>query len=285
MSCLAISTIVVNYNAGDWLTRCVSSLLAEQVDEVLVVDNGSVDASLQALADQFSPQLTSGQLKLLPQSSNLGFSKACNIGAEAARNPHLLFLNPDSSVHAGSLNTLLNTYKENPRFGLVGGRIFNTDGTEQGQAKRGFPALGLFKPKPLGLPSFTGFEATSADAVYPVQAISGSCMLIGKELFCQIGGFDERYTLHCEDLDLCIKVHREDLGVGYVESAHFTHAKGACSTKNPLWVEWQKHKSMLYFYVKHVGLVYNPVDLMIVLPGLITHMVWVWVKIKILKTY
>ena len=108
-------------------------------------------------------------------------------------------------------------------------------------------------------------------------------MLTSKSLYSKIGGFDERYTLHCEDLDLCAKVHELGLRVGYVEAAHFTHAKGICSTSNPLWVEWQKHKSMIFFYLKHQPKLYNPLDLLVVIPGLATHMVWVWFKIKVLK--
>lgn len=289
MTLLPLTSVIVNYNAGDWLVRCVSSLVAEQVGEIIVVDNGSVDGSLNDLDRNFAQQLSSGQLKVLRQGQNTGFSKACNAGAARALNPYLLFLNPDSSAHPGSVGRLLGLFQKHTDFGLIGGKIFNTDGTEQSQAKRGFPALGFFKPKTLGehviSPQHNGSLTADCLEVEPVQAISGSCMLISKRLYTQIAGFDERYTLHCEDLDLCAKVHQQGLKVGYVNSAHFTHAKGICSTTNALWVEWQKHKSMVYFYFKHQPRLYNPLDLMLVVPGLMAHLAWVWLKIKVFKNH
>ena len=116
-SSLDCNVVIVNYNAGALLSDCVASVFAEGVDCVIVVDNASADGSLEALVDanQNKPSLT-----IIRNSENLGFAKACNMGAEASSASRILFLNPDSVPCPGALAQMILTLESSSRIGMVG---------------------------------------------------------------------------------------------------------------------------------------------------------------------
>ena len=127
--------IIVNFDAGAFLARCVEAL-PSFVSRVIVVDNGSRDESL-ALLMQAAP--ADERLQLIRNGKNLGFSAGCNIGIGASRARHLLFLNPDCALQAGSLERMLDVLQSDPRIGMVGGLLLDPDGTEQAGGRRAIP--------------------------------------------------------------------------------------------------------------------------------------------------
>ena len=132
---LCISVVIVNYNAGQTLVDCIESALP-QVTEVLVVDNASSDRSLEFCAERFPGE---AKLKIMRNVANLGFAAACNIGARAASELHVLFLNPDCILSKNSLPRLLHVLEMTPQAGMVGGLLTNQDGTEQAGGRRAVP--------------------------------------------------------------------------------------------------------------------------------------------------
>lgn len=243
---LPVCAVVVNYNAGAWLARCIQSLLDNGVAEVRIVDNGSEDGSAAELAQQFAAPLVEQRLHIHMQEQNLGFGRACNVGAALTEQPHILFINPDCVAHSGSIALLLQTLQNDHHLGMVGGLILNEDGSIQPQGHRLFPSLAALRGRPLWTKNAPVHEHYKL-----AEAISGSCMLMRTTDFRRLGAFDEAYALHCEDLDLCWQVHASGLGVAQVPGAVFTHAKGVCSTRNLTWIEVQKHKGMARFLLKN----------------------------------
>jgi GT2 family glycosyltransferase len=254
---LPITAIIVNYNAGPGLVDCVMSII-DDVNEVIVIDNNSIDQSVVLLNSVFPHH---DRLKYIFNEENVGFAAACNQGAQAAQNSYWLFFNPDCIASTGSLNVLFNSLLESPITGMVGGLLLNPDGTEQAGGRRLTPTprrtliralgLGRFAQRwPELLVDFNLHQQPLPTAPIAVEAISGACMLVKPEAVAAIGLWDENYFLHCEDLDWCMRFNRAGWKVVFVPNARITHQQGACSSSRPIFVEWHKHKGMTRFYRK-----------------------------------
>ena len=272
----AISTIIVNYNAGPLLRGCVDSLLACPLDiEIVVVDNASTDGSLDVLTGL-------PNVRVIKNSANVGFAAACNRGARIASAPFLLFLNPDCVLQSDALAKLLGEMGTDECIGMVGGLLTNLDGTEQAGGRRAIPtpwrsfvrAFGLARLANRWPRLFFDFhlhkQALPQHAV-EVEAISGACMMVRREAMQDVGEWDEGYFLHCEDLDWCMRFRQRGWKILFVPSAQITHALGVCSKSRPLFVQWHKHKGMMRFYNKFFRHQYPSVLMVLVAVGVWMH--------------
>jgi len=256
----AVRVIVVNYNAGDALLRCIRSVL-EQGPEVrlTVVDNGSSDGSADAAAHRFEQE---SRLTLLRNHDNPGFARAVNpaarpVHAEAA--DYLLILNPDCEMEPGALDALRRALESDPRAALAGPRVTDASGRPQRATLRRFPSPWTSLVTLTGLwrlerrwPLFRGVECPPPlpDTVTSAEAVSGACMLVRSPAFLDVGGMDEAYGLHGEDLDLMYRLHQRGSHCLYVPAAGVMHLQGLSSRSRPLWVHWQKHSGMQRFFLK-----------------------------------
>lgn len=251
----ALSILIVNYNAGEWLRVCVDSLLSYPAEiEIIVVDNASTDNSLDALHGF-------PYVKIIRNETNLGFAAACNIGYRQASSNHVLFLNPDCTVDASSIHELLSVMDSDEHIGMVGGFLSNLDGTEQAGGRRAIPTPWRSFVRAFGLSRFARrwpklfFDFHLHKQALPtqpidVEAISGACMLVKREAVEDVGLWDEGYFLHCEDLDWCMRFRQKGWRILFVPDAKIIHEQGACSRSKPIFVEWHKHKGMMRFYMK-----------------------------------
>jgi GT2 family glycosyltransferase len=253
-----VTVVIVNYNAGRLLSDCVHAALP-QVLEVVVVDNASSDSSIEDCARQFADE---PRLKFLRNEANLGFAAACNIGYSRANGDFVLFLNPDARLDENAVFELVRVLQANPEVGMVGGLLVNEDGTEQGGGRRAMPtpwrsfvrAFGLSRWADRWPKLFFDFHLHKQplpDRPIEVEAISGACMLVKREVVADVGGWDESYFLHCEDLDWCMRFRLKGWKILFVPSARVAHVQGACSRSRPVFVEWHKHRGMMRFYRKH----------------------------------
>lgn len=250
-----ISAIVVNYNAGPLLRTCIDSLLACPVEiEVIVVDNASRDRSLNALHDM-------PKVQVIKNTENRGFAAACNQGVVVGKADNLLFLNPDCSFSPGALKEILMHLRADPKAGMAGGLLVNSDGTEQAGGRRAVPTPWRSFVRAFGLSrlanrwpklffDFNLHKQTLPDGPIEVEAISGACMMVKREVLTEAEPWDEEYFLHCEDLDWCMRLRQKGWKVLFVPSAKITHALGVCSKSRPFFVEWHKHHGMIRFYRK-----------------------------------
>ncbi len=278
-----ISTIIVNYNAGELLRSCVDSLLNCPLEvEIIVVDNASTDDSLDTLSGLPYVQVIKNPL-------NVGFAAACNRGARVATAPFLLFLNPDCSFKPGALAGLLDAIGMDDLIGMAGGFLANSDGTEQAGGRRAVPTPWRSFVRAFGLARFSDrwprlffdfnlHQQPLPDHTIEVEAISGACMMVRREAMQDVGAWDEGYFLHCEDLDWCMRFRQKGWKILFVPSAQITHALGVCSKSRPVFVEWHKHKGMIRFYRKFFRHQY-PGAMM----GLVT--VGVWLRFGFMAVY
>lgn len=248
-----VSAIIVNYNAGPLLRGCVDSLLACSLAiEIIVVDNASHDESVDGLPD-------SPHIRVIRNSTNVGFAAACNTGIGGSSAPFLVFLNPDCFFQPGAISILLAGLQSGDRVGMVGGLLVNEDGSEQGGGRRAVPTPWRSFVRAFGLHRFSDrwpklfydfhlHKQPLPDEPIEVEAISGACMLVKREVVEDVGLWDERYFLHCEDLDWCMRFRQKDWKILFVPDAHINHALGACSQSHRVFVEWHKHKGMVRFY-------------------------------------
>ncbi|MFM8983168.1 MAG: glycosyltransferase, partial [Spartobacteria bacterium] len=250
-----ISVIIVNHNAGAALFDCLSSLIGK-VFEVVVVDNRSDPKNFEPVISRFEKGDGFRVVRLL---KNAGFSAGCNAGVASSSGEYLLFLNPDCICLANLFEKLAEVLDNNPRAGIVGGMLLGEDGKEQGGGRRAEPTIWRAFTRASGLwrvwrrgDYHLEYQKTSEEPV-EVDAVSGACLMIRREVFQEIGGFDEGYFLHCEDLDLCISTKRRGWQVLSCPGARVFHSKGVCGTGKSLFVEWHKHRGMLRFFKKHLG--------------------------------
>ncbi|MEE4173264.1 MAG: glycosyltransferase family 2 protein [Xanthomonadales bacterium] len=255
---MSVTAIVVNYNAGKLLTECVAALVNNGVTDVRVVDNASTDRSLDQLRGQFG---RNASVRVLANPTNRGFGRAVNDQLPLVDRESLLIINPDCRLEAGALDALVGALGSDAAIGLAGPAVVDPRGRPEPAACRFFPtprrafmsATGLYRLA-RRVPALAGVEnpgACALDRVTRVEATSGACMLLRTAAFREVGGFDEGYALHAEDLDLMRRLQDRGWSVVYVPAARAVHVQGVSSASRPLWVHAQKHRGLSRFYTKH----------------------------------
>lgn len=270
---LSVSVVIVNHNAGLLLAKCIRALL-DQIKQIIIIDNASTDTSLVEIEQQFSSD-EKLQLTIKRLDRNIGFAAACNIGIRETITPFILFLNPDCILPANAIERLLQVLETDKQIGMVGGRLLNADGSEQGGSRRAIPtpwrafvrASGLYRLAKFWPNLFFDFhlhkQPLPSDPV-EVEAISGALMLVRREAIDEVGVWDDQYFLHCEDLDWCMRFRQKEWRIFFVPDVQALHHKGACSQARPLFVAWHKHKGMLRFYQKFFRDRYPPIFMWLV---------------------
>lgn len=245
MSTPRCRVVIVTHDSDETLSDCVDALLSQEAVEldVQVVDNGSQRSPAAWLSKD--PRCT-----ILRNADNPGFSVACNQGAAGTASPWLLFLNPDCFLERGQLAQLIGIAEAIPGIGVLGAQLLDADGSEQSASIRRAPSARHYLPwVPRARPRTEPVVGCTANVVQ-VEAISGALMLMRSEEFARIGGFDEGYRLHCEDLDLCRRLQLGGRVVACALDVRVPHLKGTSSRSRPIWVEWQKHRGMWRYFSK-----------------------------------
>ena len=259
-----VSVVVVSYRSAETLPECVGRALAAEVPvEVLVVDNSPGDGSLSALREAL-PALegrqsgTAGHWRAIECPGNPGFAVACNRAVAEAAGEWLLLLNPDCYLPPAALAGLIKTATDLPSLGLLGVLLENAHGQLEPASLRRDPLPWRAVIGGLGgrrLASVLGvaqwqisMTPPSVPGLVEVDAISGALMLISRQQYQALGGLDEGYFLHCEDLDLCRRARLAGRR-NYVDTRwRVPHWKGVSSASAPLRVAWHKHRGMLRYY-------------------------------------
>ena len=254
------AVIIVSYHTGPCLMDCIRAALGEaSAQEVVVVDNGNPPKVVTALEEMAASE---PRLALLTGHGNVGFGKACNLGAAATASPHLLLLNPDNVLQPGSLDGAMTLLGTRPDIALYTVRIENPDGSEQRGCRRNLmtpwtclvEAFGLHK---LGFKRINLNHTPPPAAMTEVECISGSFMLFPRSFFERIGGMDEDYFLHMEDVDVCLRTRKAGGGIWFDPAFSATHVQGTSETTK-LYIERQKTKGGTLYFAKHFGGWANP---------------------------
>lgn len=252
-----IAAVIVSWRTGPRLFACLeAALAAPDLAEIVLVDNGNppdVAARLDALAR------ASAKLVLLRGQGNVGFARGCNMGAAQARAERLLFLNPDAVIAPGAAALLARAIEDRPRPAIAGGCVCGLDGREQRGARRRRVTLwgafvemsglvALARLSPVFAPVHLESEPPPAGPV-ETGVVSGAMLLARAADFAALGGFDEGYFLHVEDVDLCRRAWEAGGAVVYVPDARAVH-EGATSAASPLRVAWHKGLSFARYFRK-----------------------------------
>jgi N-acetylglucosaminyl-diphospho-decaprenol L-rhamnosyltransferase len=259
-----ITVIIVNYNSGRHLAECLTSLDAGLTGcnwEAVVVDNASSDSSEAAAATGESSDSGTRRVRLVRLPTNTGFAAAANLGARQGAANLLLFLNPDCLVAPGFLDPLLDELDRCPRRAAVAPCVLNEDGSPQGNA-RGDPTMmtGLFGRSTLLTGLFPSARLARRNVVLPesqaaasVDWVSGSCVLVQREAFKAIGGFDERYFLYWEDADLCRRLRNAGWSIRFRPEARIIHVGARSSRTVKALAIRAFHRSAYLYYATHVA--------------------------------
>jgi len=267
---IQLSVIVVSADSGPLVRDCVRRLLGTTLAlEVILVDNGSNDGIPQAIGRAYAGDT---RLTVIYNRANLGFGPAMNIGASKARGVALLLLNPDCLVTENDLRRLLEVQKDNPRAGVIGAVVCDEDGCPDPASWRRDPLLRralntVFHRPGEGI----NIREEIPETVIQAEAVSGALMMMPRVVFNRIGGFDQDYFLHCEDLDLCRRVRDMDYEVLLAGDVRVVHAKGTSSVHRPVFVSRNKHRGMWRWFRKHDPAARNPIVAGIVWVGIWAH--------------
>ncbi|MCX6136214.1 MAG: glycosyltransferase [Ignavibacteriales bacterium] len=252
-----ISVIIVNYNVRDFLHNALTSIekaLAGIEAEVFVVDNASDDGSNEMVRKSFPG------VRLIANSENGGFAKANNQALQHAAGKYLALINPDTVVQEDTFRSLMTFLDGHPDIGLAGCKILNPDGTLQLACRRSFPSPWVAFTKVSGLsvllPNsrlFAKYNLTylNPDQLHEVDAVSGSFMMVRRDVYEKIGGLDETFFMYGEDLDWCYRVQQAGWKVFYVPVTSIIHYKGESTRRSSIDGLHEFYRAMQLFVRKH----------------------------------
>lgn len=246
MSAHDVAVIIVTYNSEDEIAACLDAVQAERRDvsmEVIVVDNASSDSTVGIIRERYP------WVKLLLPGENLGFSKGVNLGARHADAEFVLLLNPDTVVRRHAIDVIVGFARENPHYGLYGGRTLKTDGSLEPLSCLGLPTLwstlmfatglsSLAPGSPLLNPESLG--GWKRDTVREVGVITGCFLLVPTMIWRKLGGLDESYFMYGEDVDFAIRARALGYRPVICPEAELVHELGKSS-------ESPAHKMLLLY--------------------------------------
>lgn len=243
-----IAAIVVSHFSEETIGACLARLLeGEGVTQVRVIDNASTDGTMEIVQRYAS---SDPRVRFVANPDNPGFAVACNQGAADSDAPWLAFVNPDLMVEPDTLMRL-RAAAESIGPALVGAELVGEDGRPDPAARRRDPDFAAM------LASKAARElAVPRDIAQPLQevdAVSGALMVLPRALFRLVGGFDEDYRLHAEDLDLCRRIRAFGGRVAIANEVRVLHVRGVSSRARPLFVEWHKHRGLWRYFRKFDG--------------------------------
>ena len=255
-----VSVVMVSYRTGEVLFPAIDAVLApdqEGVAELILIDNGNPSETAAELARraEADPRFT-----LVGGHGNIGFARGCNLGARRARRRYLLLLNPDCGLGPGAVPALLAEAAALGDHWMLGCRVLDPDGSDQRGSRRALltPRTALvetFRLDRLAPRLFRRHRLNHHDRPLPggtarVPAVSGACMMLPAATFRAVGGMDEGYFLHVDDLDLCLRLHRAGIPIYFAPHVEAIHHAGS-SQASPLRVEWHKTRGFLRYFRVH----------------------------------
>lgn len=254
-----LSIIIVNYNVKEFLQNLLHSIEKASLTiskEIIVIDNASDDGSIELISEKFPSVI------LIRNNVNVGFGKAVNQGLAIANGKYILFSNPDCIVSEDTLVKMISFFGNNTECGLAGCKILNSDGSLQLACRRSFPGPWTSFTKVTGLSNlfpdskiFARYNLTYLDEnqTYEVDAVSGSFMMIRKDIYEKVGGFDEQFFMYGEDLDLCYRVQKKGFKVFYIHDTQIIHYKGESTKRSNLDETKLFYNAMHLFVKKHLS--------------------------------
>jgi len=254
MTCISI--ILVNYNGVDFLYDCLYSIKQFVEDsnyEVIIIDNASSDNSIKVIEDNFP------LFRLICSPNNLGFGKANNLAVKYSRGEHLLFLNTDTILTENTPKILLDYLRKHEDIGAIGGRLTFKDGSFQlSYGKLPNLLVEFFYKIRVALDNkwhqiFSDFYDKKYSRVKTVDWITGACLMIRRDVFQDLNGFDESFFMYFEDIDICKRINESGFKVLYYPETTLIHLLGGSGRSMKKGINTYYRESQLHYYQKHLG--------------------------------
>jgi GT2 family glycosyltransferase len=252
-----VSVIIISYNTRQMTLDCLRALYADLGDlqaEVFVVDNASSDGSTAAVTEVFP------QVRVIANPVNVGFGAANNQAMQVARGEFFMLLNSDAFLRPGVMRTLVDYLRIHPGVGVVGPKILNADGSTQQSCYR-FPSPGqcwrenFWITAAFGDHPFLGdYRTWPHDRERDVEWIIGACLLLRREVYERVGGFDERFFMYSEETDWQRRIRDAGWEITFLPTAQVTHLGGASGGKEKAKVNRHFFESLDYYERKHHGM-------------------------------
>lgn len=255
---MQLSVIILNYNVRYFLEQCVLSVekaIQNLEAEIIVVDNHSSDDSCAMMRARFP------HIKLIENKANLGFPKGNNIAVKEAKGEYICILNPDTVVAEDTFEKILNSQlvTPNPEFGILGCKLIDGTGNFLPESKRGVPKPWVAFTKIFGLykffPNSTLFNQYYAQHLNENQSgevdiLVGAFMVMKRELYLELGGFDEDCFMYADDIDLSYRALLHGKKNYYFAETTVIHYKGESTVKDGTYMR-RFQEAMQFFYQKH----------------------------------
>ena len=253
---MQLSVIILNYNVRYFLEQCVLSVqeaLSNIDGEIIVVDNNSSDDSCEMMKTRFP------NIKLIENTVNLGFPKGNNIGVSQAKGDYICILNPDTVVAEDTFVKVLAFAEKHPDLGILGCKLIDGTGNFLPESKRGVPTPFVAFTKIFGLyklfPKTTLFnryyaQHLSENETGKVDILVGAFMIMKRELYLEIGGFDENCFMYSDDIDLSYMALKKGKSNYYYHETSVIHYKGESTVKDGFYMKHFR-EAMQFFYKKH----------------------------------
>jgi GT2 family glycosyltransferase len=244
-----VSVVIVTYNSSNTIVKCIRNIQQSiNVDEIVVVDNNSIDETVKKIEKNF------GNIKLIKRQINAGFGSSVNMGVEKTKNDYVLILNPDAFVEPDTIERLVvHLIDENNLIAMVTGAQYTEEGQFIDYSRRGKPGFMVVLLDILSLidrlkfispvKEYLMINSKKLNKPYFVEIASGACMLIKKDIFLKIGGFDERFFLFGEDIDLSNRFRENGYKILYEPKARLTHIVGESRKTKSIRSELEHLKS------------------------------------------
>ena len=253
---MQLSVIILNYNVRYFLEQCVASVqeaLSNIDGEIIVVDNNSSDDSCEMMKSRFP------NVKLIANTANSGFPKGNNIGVAQAKGDYICILNPDTVVAEDTFTKILAFAEKQTNIGIVGCKLIDGTGNFLPESKRGVPKPFVAFTKIFGLyklfPKTTLFnryyaQHLSENETGKVDILVGAFMIMKRDLYLEIGGFDENCFMYSDDIDLSYMALKKGKSNYYFHETTVIHYKGESTVKDGLYMK-RFREAMQFFYKKH----------------------------------
>lgn len=250
---MQLSVIILNYNVRYFLGQCVLSVqkALEGIDgEIIVIDNNSSDDSCEMMQQLFP------NVKLIENKENLGFPKGNNIGVAQARGEYICILNPDTVVAEDTFIKILDTKNWQPNTGIIGCKLIDGTGKFLPESKRGVPTPWVAFTKIFGLYKISNVfgkyyaQHLTENQSGKVDILVGAFMVMKRELYNEIGGFDENCFMYSDDIDLSYMVLKKGKSNYYYHETTVIHYKGESTIRDEKYMK-RFQEAMNFFYSKH----------------------------------
>ena len=252
---MQLSVIILNYNVRYFLEQCVLSVqkALEGIDgEIIVIDNASSDESCEMMKTKFP------HIKLIENKENLGFPKGNNIGVAQAKGEYICILNPDTVVAEDTFSKILNSQliTHNSQLGIIGCKLIDGSGNFLPESKRGVPTPWVAFTKIFGLYKISNYfgkyyaQHLSENETGKVDILVGAFMVMKRELYLEVGGFDENCFMYSDDIDLSYLVLKSGKSNYYYHETSVIHYKGESTVRDGTYMK-RFREAMQFFYKKH----------------------------------